>query len=193
MRLTERRQYCCRGVVPLWSSKDESSPFLLLLFPSAPVVMWHDGLMASVRRPRAAKTSWHVFNTTTGRIRERKGKTVRQEDVRVRGRFSLWVPCCPLTRLEEGWSFSSSLHNWRDNICHFKSQPKTNLQIEIPWPLYCKPKGLLVKFCIFFFVKDKRGMCGQPLKQQWYSTTPKLLILKYFNVVIWGKWWKLCR
>lgn len=58
---------------------------------SAPVVMQHDGLMANVLPPLTPRTPWHLFNTTTGRIREKKGrgtarqqwKTARQEDLRV--------------------------------------------------------------------------------------------------------------
>lgn len=58
---------------------------------SAPVIMQHDGLMANVLPPLTPRTRWHLFNTTTGRIRERKGrgtarqqwKTARQEDMRV--------------------------------------------------------------------------------------------------------------
>jgi len=45
----------------------------------APVIIDHDALMASVLCPLTLKPSWHSFDTTTGRIGDRKERLAAGE------------------------------------------------------------------------------------------------------------------
>lgn len=60
----------CSGPPPFFSSIPPCFP--------APVVMWHDGLMANVLLPLTPNAFWYLFNRTTGRITGRQGRKEQQ-------------------------------------------------------------------------------------------------------------------